>query len=93
MGLSLTTNSSSCSNTSRELWVNAVCLDQSNPTELAQQVPKMQQIYFNATDVLVWLGQDEASLRTPLAEADSVGQADRIDLVKLEADLERVPMI
>jgi hypothetical protein len=44
---------------SRTLWVDAVCIDQSNPKERAQQVRLMDRIYKSASTVLVWLGPSE----------------------------------
>lgn len=41
---------------SRSLWVDAVCIDQSNAVERAEQVKLMDRIYRSASTVLVWLG-------------------------------------
>lgn len=43
---------------SRSLWVDAVCIDQSNAVERAEQVKLMDRIYRSASTVLVWLGPD-----------------------------------
>lgn len=40
----------------RRLWVDALCIDQSNIPERNHQVGMMGQIYSFATDVIVWLG-------------------------------------
>jgi len=40
----------------RDLWIDAVCIDQSSPKEKSQQVRKMHQIYSSAFRVLIWLG-------------------------------------
>ena len=46
----------------RVLWVDAVCIDQSNLAERASQVSHMRSIYKRAAQVLVWLGpEDEGS--------------------------------
>jgi hypothetical protein len=45
----------------RVLWVDAICIDQENPKERGHQVGLMRDIYSNATEVLIWLG--EASKR------------------------------
>ncbi|KAF5652147.1 heterokaryon incompatibility (HET) domain protein [Fusarium sp. NRRL 25303] len=39
------------------LWVDAICINQDDPVERAQQVALMQQIYSRASSVLVWLGR------------------------------------
>ena len=41
---------------SRSLWVDAVCIDQSNVVERAEQVKLMNRIYHSASTVLIWLG-------------------------------------
>ncbi|WYZ43194.1 hypothetical protein EsH8_VI_000893 [Colletotrichum jinshuiense] len=41
----------------RILWVDAVCIDQSNPKERGHQVQQMGYIYRQAERVLFWLGQ------------------------------------
>lgn len=39
------------------LWVDAVCIDQTNVTERTSQVRMMQTIYSQAARVVVWLGE------------------------------------
>lgn len=39
-------------------WIDAVCIDQNNPTECGQQVSIMCDIYSKSTCTLVWLGGD-----------------------------------
>lgn len=45
------------------LWVDAVCIDQSNLTERGEQVQHMTQLYAYAKEVLVWLGHEDADAR------------------------------
>jgi len=45
-------------NQSRQIWVDAICIDQSNDPERAQQVQLMSSIYSTARNVIVWLGKD-----------------------------------
>lgn len=54
----------------RVLWVDAVCINQSNLAERASQVGQMRTIYRNAARVLVWLGrrEDKSELAFPLCE-------------------------
>lgn len=47
----------------RRLWADAICIDQSNLKERAQQVQLMGSIYETATEVLVWLGHDTGGAR------------------------------
>ena len=46
-------------NESRTLWVDAVCIDQSNLNERSYQVTLMGDIYRAALQVVVWLGPEE----------------------------------
>ncbi|KAJ5027413.1 ankyrin repeat-containing domain protein [Bipolaris maydis] len=41
----------------RVLWVDAICIDQSNEKERGHQVQQMCKIYSHAEEVVVWLGQ------------------------------------
>lgn len=41
----------------RILWIDAVCIDQSNRREKGHQIEQMRSIYENAHQVLIWLGQ------------------------------------
>ena len=46
----------------RRLWVDAICINQSDNAEKSQQVMQMTEIYAGADRVLVWLGEpDELS--------------------------------
>ncbi|KAF2824444.1 HET-domain-containing protein, partial [Ophiobolus disseminans] len=38
------------------LWVDAICIDQTNVTERGHQVKRMDIIYKGAVQVLIWLG-------------------------------------
>lgn len=44
-------------NVDRTLWVDAICIDQSNEKERGHQVQQMCKIYSQAEEVIVWLGQ------------------------------------
>jgi hypothetical protein len=47
------------------LWIDALCIDQSNSTqEKATQIPLMGEIYSRAARVLGWLGADRVRLRS-----------------------------
>ena len=41
----------------RTLWIDAICINQSDDTEKRQQVGSMHQIFANAQLVIVWLGK------------------------------------
>lgn len=60
----------------RYLWVDAICIDQSNFEERGHQVGLMSTIYWKANSVLVWLGcsTDETnSLFHHMAQFDGTG--------------------
>jgi len=41
----------------RELWIDAICIDQMNTEEKNVQVPLMRRIYEGCSGVLIWLGE------------------------------------
>ena len=45
----------------RVIWVDGLCIDQSNDVERAAQVSLMAQIYQKATSVLAWIGDESAA--------------------------------
>jgi hypothetical protein len=44
-------------------WVDAICINQSDPVERGQQVQLMRDIYSEATEVIVWLGEEQDDSR------------------------------
>lgn len=45
----------------RQLWVDAICIDQANTKERNEQVPRMDKIYGKAKNVCIWLGEEDSS--------------------------------
>lgn len=43
----------------RTIWIDAICIDQENLSERASQVLLMREIYANARQVLIWLGEKQ----------------------------------
>jgi hypothetical protein len=43
------------------VWVDAVCIDQQNAREKAQQIPLMGDIYAVASEFYIWLGEGDAA--------------------------------
>lgn len=41
------------------LWADAICIDQTNDSEKARQIPLMSKIYQSAEKVFAWLGEEE----------------------------------
>jgi hypothetical protein len=44
------------------LWVDAICIDQSNDNEKSLQIPLMRQIYSRASLVVLWLGAESSTI-------------------------------
>jgi hypothetical protein len=63
----------------RIIWVDAICIDQSNNEERKQQVQLMAKIYSNAHRVIVWLGEQGVEIEgaledIQLAAANAIGR-------------------
>ena len=43
----------------RKLWIDAICINQSDNLEKSQQVMQMKDIYANASKVLMWIGKPD----------------------------------
>ncbi|ORY04747.1 heterokaryon incompatibility protein-domain-containing protein [Clohesyomyces aquaticus] len=65
------------------IWVDAICIDQQNKDERAQQVQLMSHIYGRATSVTIWLGHeaDDSQLAVKFLEdvADYADSPQRIE--------------
>jgi hypothetical protein len=66
------------SSMSRRLWVDAICIDQTDLAERARQVQYMRLVYKRASRVIVWLGEKQEWTETAIAFAK--------ELVSLKAD-------
>jgi hypothetical protein len=42
--------------TDRTVWIDALCIDQTNNSERGEQVSKMREIYSHAAETFIWLG-------------------------------------
>lgn len=45
----------------RTLWVDAICINQTDEKERNQQVTQMGEIYSHAQQVILWLGNEDAA--------------------------------
>jgi hypothetical protein len=50
----------------RIIWVDALCIDQSNPHERNHQVAQMHSIYSQAINVVIWLGEPSSDIELVL---------------------------
>ena len=78
----------------RNLWVDAVCINQDDAVEKGQQVKLMHDIYTKAADVLVWLGpgttETDLSMRAIASFGDvllkaGIGRIQAADLDRLRS--------
>jgi hypothetical protein len=63
-------------NQRRTLWIDAICIDQSNVEERNTQVQRMSQIYRNASCVLAWLGERNHNSDLAFDTVESIGGAE-----------------
>jgi hypothetical protein len=86
--LPITTNLASAirhlrlADSSRPMWIDAICIDQENIEERASQVRLMTEIYASADRVLVWLGEQSDSSDEAMALLKKLGEG----VVFLEQD-------
>jgi hypothetical protein len=68
---------------SRNLWVDAICINQKDSLEKSTQVENMREIFANAEKVVVWLGEeekhDELALSALRRLNSHVNQWDQVD--------------
>ena len=54
------------------LWMDAICIDQSNLNERSQQVAMMGDVYSTATEVLIWIATDNGKVKQTIATIERV---------------------
>ncbi|KAK0724642.1 heterokaryon incompatibility, partial [Lasiosphaeris hirsuta] len=69
----------------KNLWIDAVCINQNDVEEKNQQIGLMGAVYSLASSVLVWLGNLDTAETTALEEMRDLGQA--VDYSKKTAEL------
>jgi hypothetical protein len=76
----------------RILWVDAICIDQTNTAEKSQQVQSMAKIYAKASRVIVWLGEMESTSAQALEDIrmSSNQQSPAIDKTSKQAILDLI---
>ena len=60
------------------LWIDQLCIDQSNLEERSAQVQLMEKIYKHARKVLVWLGEADSDSKAAIKLAKSILDLDNI---------------
>ncbi|KAI7216711.1 hypothetical protein KC333_g4670 [Hortaea werneckii] len=56
----------------RRLWIDAICINQSDVAERNQQVAMMSDVYRNSSQTLVWLGDADANTAAAFEQIDVV---------------------
>jgi len=56
----------------RILWIDAVCINQSDVRERSQQIAMMDDIYSGSAHNLIWLGEDDGMMARALVALDAV---------------------
>ncbi|KAE9378295.1 HET-domain-containing protein, partial [Stipitochalara longipes BDJ] len=67
----------------RILWIDAICIDQSNIEERNHQVSLMKTIYSNAVLVRIWLGRPSPGSDDAMAILKQFGQGITLEKIKL----------
>jgi hypothetical protein len=65
--------------TSRIIWIDAICVDQQNLEERSQQVGRMADIYRLAKRVIVWLGPEEDDSSLAVSMLGTLGTKVEVD--------------
>ena len=63
----------------RTLWIDAICVDQTNIPERGHQVTRMAKIYPQASRVVVWLGPERDNSALAMRELDALGSTVEVD--------------
>jgi hypothetical protein len=74
----------------RILWVDAICIDQTNPVEQGQQVQLMAKIYSNAYCVIVWLGDKAEDTEGALEDILLVAHKEPMERLKKESNQQAI---
>ncbi|KAH7420020.1 heterokaryon incompatibility protein-domain-containing protein [Cadophora sp. MPI-SDFR-AT-0126] len=56
------------------VWADAVCINQSDDAEKSLQIPLMADIYSQATEVIIWLGEETEGSRDAMLYLKRIGQ-------------------
>lgn len=73
----------------RDLWVDALCIDQSNGLEKNHQVRQMYQLYALASRVIIWLGPADEDSKYALSHLELMRTASRRDLSRMATLFQR----
>ncbi|KAK5992299.1 Heterokaryon incompatibility 6-like protein [Cladobotryum mycophilum] len=80
----------------RHLWIDAVCLNQDDEEEKAQQIPIMRRIYEEANEVQIWLGSDSpltAASFSLFRKINMLGDVGKMEMARRIAKLGAGPLL
>lgn len=58
----------------RTMWIDAICINQGDPSERSQQVGMMRSIFRSASNVVVWLGEESRTSNRAVAFFKEIGE-------------------
>jgi len=61
-----------CANSTPWIWIDAICINQTDNEEKADQIPLMEKIYSIAEHVLVWLGEATEDTEHALGQLEHI---------------------
>jgi hypothetical protein len=74
----------------RIIWVDAVCIDQTNPKERKHQVQLMAKIYSKAHRVIVWLGKEAVDTEGALENIRFAANGESTEHLKKEMNQQAI---
>ncbi|KAH8676496.1 heterokaryon incompatibility protein-domain-containing protein [Tricladium varicosporioides] len=74
----------------RYIWIDALCIDQTNMTERSEQVMLMTLLYQKAESVIAWIGLEDATTQDALVVVDRLSSVSPTDMFNASADIYRV---
>jgi hypothetical protein len=67
----------------RDLWIDAICINQRGDVEKSQQVNQMAQIYRRASRVIAWLGPADGDTRLAIETFTSLSSQIEVNFISL----------
>ncbi|KAH6699081.1 heterokaryon incompatibility protein-domain-containing protein, partial [Leptodontidium sp. MPI-SDFR-AT-0119] len=68
------------------IWIDAICIDQGNPTERSSQVQMMATLYEQAELVIVWLGPEDGTVSDAFMALERLGSIGRVPRSKQQLE-------
>jgi flagellar biosynthesis protein FliQ len=67
----------------RTIWIDALCINQKDNQEKSEQVQQMREIYANARQVVVWLGEDPGFIASAFRQVPVLANATTEELANI----------